>query len=79
MKRYLLSVPALVVVIAMYLGILFVLSRAMSWIDAIQGAPWRGLARSGELILGIGLLLGGTIVATHLAARLFQPSTLPDH
>ena len=73
MKRYFLTPPALLLVIGIYLGILFVMVRATLFIDAMPGGVLHVLARSGELLLGIGLMLGGTVVATRLAAWLFQP------
>ncbi len=73
MKRYFLMAPALLVVIGMYLGILFLLVRATLLIDAMPHGAWHALARFGELFLGIALLLSGTVVATRLGVWLFQP------
>ena len=75
MKRYLITPPALLAVIGMYLAILSALVRVTLFINAIPSDLWRSVARAGELILGIGLLLGGTLIATHLAVWLFQPSS----
>jgi hypothetical protein len=72
MKRVLLTIPAFLIVIAMYLAILLVLVRVTLMIGDIPSVALRAAARFGELALGIVLLLGGTAFATRLAVWIFR-------
>lgn len=74
MKRVLLTIPAFLIVIAMYLAILMGLVRVTLMIGDIASVPIHFAARCGELALGIVLLLGGTVVATRLAVWIFRPA-----
>jgi hypothetical protein len=74
MARYLLSIPAVAFVIAMYTGILLLLVRLTISITGISAVVLRVLAFTSEAALGIILLLVGTVIATRLAVLLFAPS-----
>jgi hypothetical protein len=74
MARYLLSIPAVAFVIAMYTGILLLLVRLTISITGISAVVLRVLAFTSEAALGIILLLVGTVIATWLAVLLFAPS-----
>jgi hypothetical protein len=74
MKRILLTIPAFLIVVGMYLAILLGLVRVTLMIGDIASVPIHFAARCGELALGIVLLLGGTAVATRLAVWIFRPA-----
>jgi hypothetical protein len=74
MKRALLTIPAFLIIVAMILAILFSLVRVSLMVGDISSDFVRAVARCGELVLGVILLLGGTFVATHLAVWLFRPA-----
>jgi hypothetical protein len=76
MKRVLLTIPALVIVIGMYLAILLVLVRVTLVIGGISTVVLRAAAGCGELVLGMVLLLGGTSIATRMAVWIFRPIEL---
>ena len=74
MKRVLLTIPAFLIVVGMYLTILLGLVRVTLMIGEISFGVARVAARCGELALGIVLLLGGAWVATHMAVWIFGPA-----
>ncbi len=74
MKRVLLTIPAILIVIGIFLTILMGLVRITLMIGEIPSGVLRAAARCGELTLGIVLLLGGAWVATHLAVWIFGPA-----
>jgi hypothetical protein len=74
MKRVLLTIPAFLIVVAMYLAILLGLVRVTLMIGGIASVPVHVAARCGELALGIVLLLGGTAIATRMAVWIFRPA-----
>jgi hypothetical protein len=73
MKRVLLTVPAFVLVVGIFLAILLGLVRVSLMIGEIPAGIAHAAARCGELALGVVLLLGGTSVATRVAVWLFRP------
>jgi hypothetical protein len=74
MKRILLTIPAFMIVVAMYLAILLGLVRVTLMIGDISSMALHAAARCGELALGIVLLLGGTAIATRMAVWIFGPA-----
>jgi hypothetical protein len=74
MKRVLLAIPAFAMIVAVILAILFVLVRVSLMVGDISSDLLRAAARCGELVLGVLLLLGGTLVATRIAVWLFRPT-----
>ncbi len=74
MKRVLLTIPAFLIVVGMYLTILLGLVRVTLMIGEISLAAVRAAAWCGELALGVVLLLGGAWVATHMAVWIFGPA-----
>jgi hypothetical protein len=74
MKRVLLTIPAFLIIVAMILAILFSLVRVSLMVGNISSDFVRAVARCGELVLGVILLLGGTFVATRMAVWLFRPA-----
>jgi hypothetical protein len=74
MKRILLTIPAFLLVVGIYMAIVLALVRVTLMIGDIPSGATRAIARGGELALGIVLLLGGTIVATRMAVWLFRPA-----
>jgi hypothetical protein len=75
MKRVLLTIPAFLIVVGIFLTILMGLVRLTLMIGEISSTMLRAAARCGELTLGIVLLLGGIWVATHMAVWIFGPAT----
>lgn len=78
MKRGLFTIPALVLAVGMYLGILLGLVRVTIAIGEIPAGPMHALARCGELAAGIILLLGSTNVTTRMAVWLFRAEPVPS-
>ena len=74
MKRILLTIPAFLFVVGIYMAIALALVRVSLMIGDIPSIATRAIARGGEMALGIVLLLGGTAVATRLAVWLFRPA-----
>jgi hypothetical protein len=74
MRRTLLTIPAFLIVVAIYLAILLVLVRVTLMIGDISSIALHVAARCGELALGIVLLLGGTVLATRMAVWIFRPA-----
>jgi hypothetical protein len=74
MKRVLLTIPAILIVVAMYLAILLGLVRVTLMIGDISSVALHAAARCGELALGIVLLLGSTAIATRMAVWIFRPA-----
>jgi hypothetical protein len=74
MKRLLLTVPAFLIVVGMYLAILLVLVRITLMIGDLSTVALRAAAGCGELALGIVLLLGSTALATRMAVWIFRPA-----
>jgi hypothetical protein len=74
MKRVLLTIPAFLIVVGMFLTILMGLVRVTLMIGEISSEVFRAAARCGELALGIVLLLGGIWVGTHMAVWIFGPA-----
>ena len=74
MKRALLTIPAFLLIVVMILAILFSLVRVSLMVGDISSDFLRAVARCGELVLGVILLLGGTFVATRMAVWLFRPA-----
>jgi hypothetical protein len=74
MKRVLLTIPAFLIVIGMFLTILMGLVRVTLMIGEISSGVVRVGARCGELALGVVLLLGSAWVATHMAVWIFGPA-----
>ena len=74
MKRVLLTIPAFLIVVAMYLAILLGLVRITLMIGDIPSMAIHVAARCGELALGIVLLLGGTVLTTRVAVWIFRPA-----
>ena len=74
MKRVLLTIPAFLIVIGMFLTILMGLVRITLMIGEISSGLLRVLAGCGELALGVVLLLSGIWVATHLGVWIFGPA-----
>ena len=74
MKRVLLTIPAFLIVVAMYLAILMGLVRVTLIIGEISSIALHVAAECGELALGIVLLLGGTAFATRMAVWIFRPA-----
>jgi hypothetical protein len=79
MKRVLLTIPAFLIVVGMFLTILMGLVRLTLVIGEIPSGMLRVTARCGELALGIVLLLGGAWVATHMAVWIFWPANRIEH
>jgi hypothetical protein len=73
MKRVLLTIPAFLLVVAMFLAILFALVRVSLMIGDIPAGVTHAAARCGEIIIGVALLLGGTSIATRIAVWIFRP------
>jgi len=78
MKRVLLTIPAFLIVVGMYLAILLGLVRVTLMIGDIPPGVAHAAARCGELALGVVLLLGGSAVATRTAVWLFRPAAESD-
>jgi len=78
MKRVLLTIPAFLFVVGMFLAILFGLVRVSLMVGEIPSGVMHAFARCGELALGVALLLGGTTVATRMAVWLFRPDAEID-
>lgn len=78
MKRVLLTIPALLLVTGIYLAILLGLVRVTLMVGNIPVGMLHALARCGELVLAVTLLLGGTFVATRTAVWIFRPSADAD-
>jgi hypothetical protein len=78
MKRVLLTIPALLVVVGIYLTILLGLVRVSMLVGDIPAGLLHALARCGELALGVALLLGGTMAATRAAVWIFGPAAEAD-
>jgi hypothetical protein len=78
MKRALLTIPALLLVVGIYLTILLGLVRVSLMVGDIPAGALHALARCGELALGVVLLLGGTMAATRAAVWIFGPSAETD-
>jgi hypothetical protein len=74
MKRVLLTIPAFLIVVGMFLTILLGLVRVTLMIGEISTAVLRVAAWCGELALGVALLLGGAWLTTHMAVRIFRPA-----
>jgi hypothetical protein len=74
MKRVLLTIPAFLIVVGMFLTILMGLVRVTLMIGEISFGVTRTAAWCGELVLGTVLLLGAAWVATHMAVRIFRPA-----
>jgi hypothetical protein len=74
MKRVLLTIPAFLFVVGMFLAILLGLVRVTLMIGDIPSGILRLAAWCGLLALGSILLLGGTAVATRVAVWLFRPA-----
>lgn len=74
MKRVLLTIPAFLIVVGIFLTILMGLVRITLMIGEIPSGALRVAARCGELALGIVLLLGAVWLATHMAVWIFGPA-----
>lgn len=74
MKRVLLTIPAFLIVVAIFLTILLGLVRVTLMIGAISFGVARVAAWCGELALGVVLLLSAAWVATHMAVWIFGPA-----
>lgn len=74
MKRVLLTIPAFLIVIGMFLTILMGLVRVTLMIGEISSGLLKVAAHCGELALGVVVLLGGSWVATHMAVWIFGPA-----
>jgi hypothetical protein len=74
MKRVLLTIPAFLIVVGMFLTTLMALVRVTLMIAEISFVVARIAAWCGELALGVVLLLGGAWVATHMAVWIFRPA-----
>jgi len=74
MKRVLLTIPAFLIVIGMFLTILMGLVRVTLMIGEIPSGALRVAARCGEMALGVVLLLGYAWMATHMAVWIFGPA-----
>ena len=79
MKRALLTIPALLIAVGMFLTILMGLVRVTLIIGDISFVVARTAAWCGELALGVVLLLGGAWVTTHMAVWIFRPANVIDH
>ena len=69
-----LTIPALLIVAGVYLAILLVLVRVTLMVGNISAGVIHALARCGELVLAVLLLLGGTVVVTRTAVWIFGPA-----
>jgi len=74
MKRVLLTIPAFLIVVGIFLTILLGLVRVTLMIGEISFSALRAVAWCGELALGVVVLLGGAWVATHMAVWIFGPA-----
>jgi hypothetical protein len=74
MKRVLLTIPAFLLVIGMFLTILMGLVRITLMIGEISFGIARVAAWCGELALGVVLLLSAVWIATHMAVWIFGPA-----
>ncbi len=73
MKKALASALAVLLIVAMTLGAMFVLVRATLIVTSLSNPMARAVAAAAELVLGVVLLLGTVWLATHLAVRIFGP------
>lgn len=73
MKKVFASAVAVLLIVAMTLGAMFVLVRATLIVTSLSSPVARAVAVAAELVLGVVLLLGTVWLATHLAVRIFGP------
>ncbi len=73
MKKTLASALAVLLIVAMTLGAMFILVRATLVVTSLSNPMARAVAVAAELVLGVVLLLGTVWLATHLAVRIFGP------
>jgi uncharacterized membrane protein len=71
MKKVVLSALAILLIVAMTLGAMFILVRATLIVSSLASQAMRAVAFGIELLLGVVLLLGTVWLATHLAVRIF--------
>jgi len=71
MRKVVLSALAILLIVAMTLGAMFILVRATLILSSLANRAMRALAFGMELLLGVVLLLGTVWLATHLAVRIF--------
>ncbi len=73
MKKALASALAVLLIVAMTLGAMYILVRATLIVTSLSSPVARAVAIAAELVLGVVLLLGTVWLATHLAVRIFGP------
>ena len=73
MRKALASALAVLLIVAMTLGAMFVLVRATLIVTSLSSPVARAVAVAAELVLGVVLLLGTVWLATHIAVRIFGP------
>lgn len=71
MKKALASALAVLLIVAMTLGAMYILVRATLMVTSLSSPVARAVAVAAELVLGVVLLLGTVWLATHLAVRIF--------
>ena len=73
MKNAVLFVITIVLIVLLTLSAMFILVGATLYVNSLDSALQRAFAFGAELLLGVGLLLGTTWLATHLAVRIYAP------
>ena len=71
MKKALASALAVLLIVAMTLGAMYILVSATLMVTSLSSPVARAVAVAAELVLGVVLLLGTVWLATHLAVRIF--------
>ena len=77
MKKAFASAIAVLVIVAMTLGAMYILVWATLKVTSLPSPVARAVAVAAELVLGVVLLLGTVWLATHLAVRIFGPGQEP--
>ena len=73
MRKIFLSALAIVLIVAMTLGAMFLLVYTTNKLSSLAYPVMRGVVFGAELLLCVLLLLGTVWLATHLAVRIFAP------